>query len=130
MYEQPSAPRVQDWKSSSAAFSPVHMSLQQLRQVVYPFRSLLLSELGARKLKQLQVRMSAGLEEQGYRALETSRIIKRGSDEVLALYYCLPFFSRAALLQPIYSTALHPRSLEEVYARTVKVSSCDMLTSM
>eukprot|EP01031_Cornospumella_fuschlensis_P028443 gene28443-34337_t len=104
---------------SKGEFDDVSMTIAQLKQVVRPFQSLTLSEVSAKKLKQLQVRLSAGVEAQGQKLLAPSRIL-RGEEELTNLYYSLPFFSRAPILQLIYSTNNHPRSLEELFSRTMK----------
>jgi hypothetical protein len=113
-------------KHETEVSDDIHMSASELQQVVLEFRQHSLSEFSAKKMKQLQVRMSAGLEDQGHRTLEGSRILVKNSDELLNVYYSLPFFARAPLLRMIYSTALHQRSLEELYVRTMKVRFFEM----
>ncbi|RYH30175.1 hypothetical protein EON65_05980 [archaeon] len=112
------APRAE----SKGEFEDVNMTILQLKQVVRPFRSLFLSEVSAKKLKQLQLRLSAGVEAQGQKLLAPSRIL-RGEEELISLYYSLPFFARAPILQLIYSTNNHTRSLDELFSRTMKVIS-------
>lgn len=98
------------------------MTIAELKQVILPFRNFFLSDLCAKKMRQLQIRTNAGVEEQGHRSLDGSRILAHNTEEIQNLYYCLPFFSRPPILRLIYSTTTHPRCLEELYARTMKVT--------
>lgn len=98
----------------------VKMSLPQLKSLSHTYKHNSISELGAKKHKQLQVRLAAGIDQLGYNPLKSSRIVL--PEEVENLYYCLPFFSKPPMLRALYSTYTHRRSLEELFSKTIKVS--------
>jgi hypothetical protein len=108
-------------KLSTVSEGEVSMVLEDLQRVTSRYHQHRLSELGLKKQKQLQPRLAAGLDQLGYSALQSSLILL--SEEIEGLYYCLPFFSKPPTMKLLYTTHNHRRSLDELFSRTVKVTS-------
>lgn len=96
-----------------------HLTLVQLQQFSRQYAAYRLSDLGAKKQRQLAVRYAAGAAEENWRDLMRSQIIEDG--EVQSLYYSLPIFSKPPRVKMIYNTREHRRGLEELLSRTSKV---------
>ena len=96
----------------------ISMSYDQLLSVAEQFPQFSLSQLANRKLKQLQTKGVEGIDD-GLASFSTSRILD--PDEAQSVYFSLPFFGKPPTLQLIYSTNLHPRKLDDLYTKTLKV---------
>lgn len=97
----------------------VSMALPQLQQIASRYKSNALSEYSTRKQKQIQKKLEAGIYDIGFHALKKSRLLL--PNDVESLYFNLPFFAKPPIVNLIYSTHEHRRSLEELYSKTAKV---------
>jgi hypothetical protein len=95
------------------------MALPQLQQIASRYKSNTLTEYSIRKQKQIQKKLEAGIYDIGFHALKKSRLLL--PSDVESLYFNLPFFAKPPIVNLIYSTHEHRRSLEELYSKTAKV---------
>lgn len=100
----------------------IHMTLIQLQQFADQFTIHRLSTQAAKKQRQLQIRYASGAASanDSYKDFAKSHIVQ--ADEVQSVYFSLPIFSQPPRVKLIYATYIHRRSLEELLARTMKVS--------
>jgi hypothetical protein len=108
-----------------------NMTVEQVKQYLhlyYPnYRQYSLSELSAKKQKQLQVKFLLNEAKSQnsneltnvLNALKKSKLLMENEQEIL--FYSLPFFNKLPILTCIYSTIEHRRDLEELYSKTTRV---------
>jgi hypothetical protein len=101
-------------------FMPIDEISQFLDKNSY-YRQYSLRDIAAKKQRQLQIKMMINEgNAECFRAFAKSRLLLEHEHELL--YYSLPFFNKLPTVSCIYSTLDHRRDLEELYAKTSRVS--------
>lgn len=111
-------------KQQDVRTEEVTMTITQLHRTASQLRQYSLRDIGMRKIRQLQSRVSDFDEGEGLQSLSRSRIIDSSSSSLTdlsdarSLYFCLPFFSQPPRLQMLFSTDLHSHNISSLYSKT------------
>ena len=93
------------------------ISVESLKQLTVSYKKFSLEVAAQRKLSQIKSQTNI-TKIPGLLALQNSNILN--TKDVENLYFNLPFFSKVPDCVLLYSTAIHSRSLEEMYVRSMK----------
>ena len=93
------------------------ISVESLKQFTVNYKKFSLEVAAQRKLSQIKSQTNIS-KIPGLLSLQSSNILN--SKDVENLYFNLPFFSKVPDCVLLYSTAIHSRSLEEMYVRSMK----------
>lgn len=92
-------------------------SIQSLQKFTVSYKKFSLEVSAQRKISQIKSQNNIS-KIPGLLALQNSSILS--STDSSNIYFNLPFFSKVPDISLLYSTALHNRSLEEMYVRSMK----------